>query len=552
MSEKGPERTQAVVQRSRRPGWIWAVPIAAIGVALWLGLRALAQGGEKVEVLFDSAYGLEPGSSSVTYRGVKIGQVDDVAVTPDGQGADVTLRLDRSVDKYLRAGTRFWLVGAQLSVTDLSSMRTLLSGPEVVMEPGPGDRATHFHGLDRPPPVPGRTPGTAFRLTADRRGALRAGSPVYYEGESVGVITDARLVGPHQFEFGAFVRAPFDKLVRTDSRFWDASGVEISMRGGGLKAQLVSPEALIAGAAAFDTPQDAGAAPAAPKGETFPLYSDKRTAETAPIGPTVPYVVRFDGPVGDLQDGAPVRLRGFLVGRVAGRSLVWDARAGALETPVRIELQPERLHLSGPDPRAAADSMMRRLVAKGLRARLAQEPPLIGGREVDLDFVPGARRARLSRFDDEAEIPSAASGDLQSIQAKADDLMTKLDRVPIQEIGQDVRAITARTRSLVDSPELKDSLDHIDSATAELDRAIRQAGPQIGPLTTKLRETAERMDALAASAQKLVGGNVESQNRDLPSALHALTQAARSVRALADYLERHPEALIKGKPKENR
>jgi ABC-type transporter Mla subunit MlaD len=122
--------------------------------------------------------------------------------------------------------------------------------------------------------------------------------------------------------------------------------------------------------------------------------------------------------------------------------------------------------------------------------------------------------------------------------------------VPIQEIGEDVRAIAARTRSLVTSPQLKDSLDHVDSATAELDRAIQQAGPQIGPLAKKLRETADRLDATAASAERLVGGNAESQERDLPSALHSLTEAARSVRALADYLERHPESLIKGKPKE--
>jgi paraquat-inducible protein B len=547
MSERGPERTRAIVRRSRRPGWIWAVPIAAIGVALWLGVRALAQGGEKVVVMFDSAHGLDPGSSKVVFRGVQIGVVDSVAVTPDGRGAEVTLRLDRAVDKYLRSGTRFWLVGAELSVTDLSSMRTLLSGPELQMEPGPGERATVFYGLDRPPPVPGHTPGSGFVLTADRRGALRTGSPVFYEGEAVGVIAAARLVGPHRFEFDAFVRAPFDKLVRTDTRFWNASALLISLRGAGLKAELVSPEALVAGAVAFDTPADAdaGAAVSATNGRVFPLYPDQGAAETAPVGPTVPYVVRFSGPVGELAEGAPVRLRGFLVGRVAGRSLVWDARTGALDAPVRIELEPERLHVSGPDPRAAVDLMMKRLIAQGLRARLDQQPPFIGSRVVDLGFVPGTGGGRLSRFDGTAEIPSAVSGELQ-------DVMTKLDAVPIRQIGQDLRVIAARTRSLIASPELKDSLNHIDSATAELDRALREAGPQIGPLTAKMRETADRMDALAASAQRLVGGNAESQNRDLPSALHALTQAARSVRSLADYLERHPEALIKGKPTENR
>jgi paraquat-inducible protein B len=551
------ERTVAETRRSHWPGWIWAVPIAALLVVGWLGVRALARGGEDVVVTFDDAHGMKTHSTEVTYRGVKVGEVTKVELAPDGRRVAVTLRLDREVHKYLRTGTRFWLVGAKFSLSDLSHLKALLTGPEVAMEPGPGPRAERFNGLDEPPPVLHATPGSSYVLTADKLGSIQQGSPVYYAGQSVGVIEDARLIGPRQFQFRAFVRAPYDRLVGRDVRFWDASAVQVGLTGQGVKAQVVSPEALVAGAVAFDAPPGMAPGPQAPSGERFPLYPGKPAAENAPIGPQVDYVVRFDGAVGDLVQGAAVRLRGFRVGQVLGTSLEYDARTGALDTPVRLELEPARLHLRGVEPaggdwRPAVDAMLQRLIAKGLRARLTQAPPVIGGREVELAFVSGVRRARLAASDGGEQIPSTASGDLASLEAKAGEFMAKLNEVPIQEIGDNIRQITGRLRALVSSPKLSDSLDHIDSSVTELDRVLHEAGPQVGPMVKSLRETAERLDSTAAAAQRLIGGDAQSQDRDLPSALHQLTEAARSIRVLADELERHPEALIKGKGKPRR
>jgi paraquat-inducible protein B len=557
MSGDGQDRTVAETRRSRWPGWIWAVPIAAIAVAAWLGIRALARGGEEVVVTFDAVHGMKEHSTEVTYRGLKVGEVSKIKLAPDGRRVEVTLKLDGDVDRFLRAGTRFWLVGGKFSLTDISDLKAMLTGPEIAMEPGPGARTKRFDGLDEPPAVKQATPGSAYVLTADKMGSLQQGSPVYYAGQSVGVIEDARLIGPHQFRFHVFVRAPYDRLVRQDVRFWDASAVRVGLTGQGVKAQVVSPEALLAGAVAFDAPPGATPGPQAAAGQSFALYPGKDAAENAPIGPQVEYVVRFDGAVGDLVQGAAVRLRGFRVGQVLGTSLEYDPAAGALDTPVRIELEPARLHLrgtasAGGDWRPEMDAMLRRLVARGLRARLTQAPPVIGGREVELAFVPGVRRARLSAAGETEQIPSAASADVATIEAKASEFMSKLDRVPIDEIGDNVRQITAHVRALVSSPKLSDSLDHIDSSAAEVDRVIHQAGPQVAPMIKSLRQTADRIDSTAAAAQRLVGGDAQSQDRDLPSALHQLTEAARSIRVLADELERHPEALIKGKGKPRR
>ncbi len=556
-----PRRTVAETRRSWWPGWIWAVPLAAIIVAGWLGLRDLARGGETVSVTFDTASGVKKGDTKVTYRGVKVGEVSGVKLSPDGTHTEVKLKLDHDVKPYLRTGTRFWLIGAKVSLSDLSSIKEALSGPDIGMEPGGGAPTDHFAGLEQAPAIDKPTSGTAFVLTSDKLGSLQQGSTIYFSGQEVGKITSARLVAPHRFEFGAFVRAPYDRYVTTRTQFWNASAIQISGSGGGVKAQLVSPTALLSGGVEFDTaPDTAGASPAT-AGKRFALFEDKDKAKDAPIGTQVPYLVRFDGAVGGLKPGAEVELRGFRVGQVTGFKLGYDARTGALATPVTIELEPARLDIEGAAPvegdwRPVVDAMLRRLIARGLRASLSQDPPVVGGREVKLDFVSNTPPAALIVRGGEVEIPATSSGDIASIERKADQAMTKVNAIlakanaiPIEQIGDNVKAITGRIKALIDKPQINDTINHVDSTVAQVDQTVHQVAPQVGPLVAKLHQIADEADTTVATANKLIGGDPESQNSDLPSALHELTDTARSIRALADELDRHPEALIKGKAK---
>ncbi|WP_240324600.1 MlaD family protein [Trinickia diaoshuihuensis] len=431
MTEPVETRTEAAdLRRSRWPGWIWAVPIAAIGVASWLGIRALVRGGESVTIVFDSAYGMKADDTEVSLHGVKVGEVRDVELDTDGRHVDVTAEIRRSAQPYLRSGTRFWVQGAQFDFSDPSSAKAMIGGPEIVMEPGPGAPAQRFQG-------------------ADRR----------------------------------------------------------------------------------DTP-----------------------------GPSaVKYVVRFAGAVGQLDEGAAVRLRGFRVGQVEHVALHYDPRTGTLDTPVEIALDPARLGLpDGVKPadgnwRPVVDDMLRRLIAAGLRARLTQDPPLVGSRVVALDFVPGAPSATLTREGSDTQVPSAPSGEIDAILAKTDDIvskadhvMTKIDALPIEQAGDDIRHITGRIRRLSSSPQIADSLDHLDRSVAQIDRTLGEVSPQIGPLVAQLRQTAREADSAVAAANRTIGGDPMRQN-DLPEALRELTDMARSVRALAEYLDRHPEALVRGK-----
>jgi paraquat-inducible protein B len=430
VSSTRPRRTQAEARRSWWPGWIWAVPIAALGVAVWLGIRALVHGGESVTVTFDNAYGMQPRDTKVMMLGVKVGEVSDVALANDGKHVDATLEIDSDEKKYLRSGTKFFLRGGQLDLSDPASLKAMVSGPEIDMEPGPGKPTDRFNGEDRKPPLP--------------------------------------------------------------------------------------PD----------------------------------------HGPMVMYGVRFDGAVGGLKDGAAVELRGFRIGTVTRVHLAYDAGTGTLHTPVQIAIDPSTLDIKGASPpngdwRPLVDDMFKRLVAQGLRAHLAQDPPLVGPSKVSLDFATGAPDAALANDDGETIIPSMPSSNIDAMTSRANQIIKKIDDLPIKQIGEQIEGITTHINALVASasPQVKDSLRHIDHSVAQIDRTLQKVSPQIGPLVAQLRQTASEADQAVAAANRTLGSDAASQN-GLPEALRELTDAARSIRALADYLDRHPEALIRGKTKE--
>ena len=188
--EERPSRTMAAVRRTWRPGWIWAIPIAALLILAWLGIRALLTGGEDVTINFDNVHGLKVENTSVMYRGMPVGQVKAITLAKDGQSVNVTVNIDSRASQFLRAGTRFWLKGANPGFSDLSSLASILSGPSIVMEPGPGKQQDFFVGLSRRPVVPVHhgEPQDYAVLFDGAVGSLKAGDPVTLDGFNVGEV----------------------------------------------------------------------------------------------------------------------------------------------------------------------------------------------------------------------------------------------------------------------------------------------------------------------------------------------------------------------------
>lgn len=556
MSDTGSNRLQAKARRTWWPGVVWAFPLAALLIVTYLGLRSAADRGVDVVVTFNSADGARPGDTKVIYKGIEVGHLADVALAEDGRHVDLTLRLSGRLEPLLGAQTKFWLVGSNPSLTDLKSLKAAVAGLSIGMAPGPGEPTRRFTGLNEEPVVPPDTPGRTFLLDTDMLGSVRRGSTVSYKGNDVGYVTTVVPNNAMSFSLRIFIRAPFDQYVRPETLFWNVNPVKISVNGEGITGQLASPETALGGGVAFDTPTAALTGPPSTTDARFALYRSEDRARQGPDGPPVLYEVVFHGAAGRLEPGSSVLLRQARVGEVESVGLSFDPDSGVLSNPVTFAIFPLRLHVPGIDPalpqdwRALSDRIVQKLLDQGYRLTVDQSPPLIGAHRLSFDKLAEPAAVSLDRSGVHPRVPAAPDHDGGSVLDKADAVLTRVSAIPFEAIGQDVRQITGRLSKLMSSPVLEDSLAHLDNTLKSLDQMTAQARPKVGPMIDKLNQTAEQLRQAAGAANGVLGGIGMGQDASLADAIRQLTQAARSIRALADYLQRHPEAIINGKTKD--
>lgn len=543
----------AKARKSLWPGVVWAFPVAALLIVAYLGLQGLADSGLTVVVTFDSADGARPRDTRVVYKGIDVGHVTDIELAKDGKHVDLTLRLNRNLESRLGAETKFWLIGSNPSLTDLRSLKAAVSGLSIGMAAGPGEPTRRFIGLKREPAIPPDTPGRAFLLDAEVLGSVKRGSTVLYHNDEVGTVVDIAATTARSFRLQIFIRAPFDTYVRPESLFWDVSAVKVSLSGGAITGQIVSAQTALGGGIAFDTPVGAlGGTPSAPDA-VFQLFGNEDSARQGPDGPAIPYNTEFRGAAGQLQVGALVQLRGARIGVVDRVGLSFDPETGILANSVIFSLFPLRLHVPGVDPalpqdwRAISDRAVQKLVDLGYRANIGQSPPLLGAYQLNLDKVAEPTAVLLDRSGPQPRVPPASEAEGGSLADKADAILTNLNTIPFEAIGQNIRQITARVSKLVSSPELDSSLVHLDNTLKSIDQMTAQVRPKVGPLVDKLNQTAEQLRQAASSANGVLGGISAGQDASLAGAIRQLTDAARAIRSLAEYLQRHPEAVLNGK-----
>ncbi len=289
-------------------------------------------------------------------------------------------------------------------------------------------------------------------------------------------------------------------------------------------------------------------------GTEFALFDDQTSISEAAITETVPYIVHFDGSVRGLHIDAPVEFRGMKVGRVADVRLVYDTETDRLDIPVVIEIEPERVGIVGDIATDAPDehAVMAHLVDQGLRAQLASGSLLTGELLVALDFHEDQSAAVLSFDQHYPEIPSVPS-DLEGLTRSVTDVVNQIAALPIEEIGADIKNILDGVDALVSSPDMQQSPASLKGALDDVRGLIAQVGGQAGPLMAALLNALESADltldqatATLASAEDMVGDGSEVRF-ELDNTLTEISGAARSIRIFADYLERHPEALLRGK-----
>ncbi len=320
---------------------------------------------------------------------------------------------------------------------------------------------------------------------------------------------------------------------------------------------MQSVPALLQGAVDFDTPAAAAEGPQAPDQHAFTLYPGKDAAEYAPGAQAVAYRVVFQATAGGLDAGAPVQLAGKRVGTVTESTLEYDPRTAKLYERVGIAIEPGRIVLADgsgwPDnARAPMDALVSKLIGQGLRAQLGASVPVVGAKDVELAFVQGATQASLIPGNPPGIPTQQGGGGIDGIMNAVSQVAGKIDSLPLDQIGDNIRTITTRIAELAKSPELTDTLDKLDRSVGNVENLTGSADKQMPQIITALRHVATQADATIASARTLISNQsgVTATGVDtagLAQTLYELSQAARSVRQLADMLQRNPTALIRGK-----
>jgi paraquat-inducible protein B len=564
-------QAETVPGKRLRLSVVWIIPVLAALVGLGIAIQQLRNEGPTIRIAFLSAEGVEAGTTPIKYKDVEIGKVTGVSLSKDYSRILVTAKMEKAAEGLLVEDARFWVVKPRVTLAGVSGIGTLLSGNYIRFEPGhSANPGREFTGLEVPPSVATGLPGREFVLRADTLGSLGIGSPVYYRRLNVGqVVAYALSPDGKSVDVRIFLNAPFDRLVSSNTRFWEASGIDVAVGANGLSVQTESLLALLVGGVAFDTPAVTAGNAAISDNAVFPLSRDRITALSPREVETERYALYFDESLRGLSVGAPVDFLGLPVGEVTGVFLDLSPGSPRIRARVEIATYPQRLiprldnaaaARTKPFRRDARRAFLQRQVADmGLRAQLRSASLISGQLYVALDFFPDAPKAAIDWRTEPPKFP-AVPGEPANLQAKMAHVLAKLDAIPLAEIVDDARnAIAALERTLarVDGetlPEAKRALASLDRTLQGASRTMERVDGEIVPET---RQTLAELRRAIASAERVLENadgaflNPDAPGRqDLREAVREIGRAARAIRVLADYLERNPNALLRGKPQE--
>ncbi|MBL6691142.1 MAG: MCE family protein [Pseudomonadales bacterium] len=511
-------------------------------------LRTLTDQLPTATIQFKTAEGIEAGKTKIKYKSVDIGIVNEIAFAEDFSNVIVTAEFNEGLDDFLRRNTRFWVVRPQLSVRGVSGLGTLISGAYIEIDPGPGAIQTHFVGLEEIPLITTDDAGKRITLITKDLGSLGRGSPIYYQGLLAGEVLGYELAGDAKSVYvHGFVRDPFDQLVQGNSRFWNVSGLDVSMGADGFDVKTASVTSLLFGGVAFDTPDSLEHSVADVSDLVFTLHQRYSDIEEQAYARKVQFVMYFTGSVRGLNPGAPLEFRGIRIGQVLDIRMEFDANTTSFRIPVLAEIEPDRIIHRDSENALSPEQTLTTLVDKGLRGRLQTGSLLTGQLFIEFNMYPDAE---LNLVADESmpypELPTIP-GAFEAISQSIADVVDKIDTIDIEALGDNIENIFSAADKLVNKKVdekaatdleasikgLRDVLTNVNEGN--LDQAIVAAKNVLVDLQTTIELVNNVLDPHSPLQYNVIKVTDE------------LEEMSRSIRALIETLERQPNSVIFGR-----
>ncbi|MEB4591705.1 MlaD family protein [Candidatus Thiothrix sp. Deng01] len=536
------------VREQRWPSPVWLIPLTAILIGLWLLLQAWYQQGPTITVQFNSAEGIEAGKTEVRYKAVTVGKLRKLRLSDDLQTIEAVIDLNKEIGRHLGSDARFWVVSPRISRSGVSGLSTFFSGTYIGMDPGTNtDDLSFYVGEDRPPVIAPSENGRRFFLLSNSLGSMDVGAPVFYKQLQVGEVIDYQLMPDgSQVRLEVFIRDPYYEYVHSNSRFWNASGAEFTMTSAGAEFRMESLASFLIGGVAFETPSSLLAGDVSPEGASFPLYGRYADTQEKQFTQRLYYVMYFNGSVRGLTVGAPLEYEGIPVGQVENIDIRLDRDSLDVRVPVLVSIQPQ--HFDSAITLAEAEEAMRKLVEKGLRARLETASLLTMQKVITLSMEKDPKPAQIVKTQFYSEFPTTGAA-FENLPLMAADVMASLEDT-LDGVNR-----------LVNGGKLDKALDQVNAVLAETEQAIKAAkeamrtvdkdtlpgvSRDINQITVDLGKTSQKIQESMLQIDRLTARNSPTQQQ-LQEMLEELTAASRSVRSLTETLQRQPASLLRGK-----
>jgi len=528
----------AVSKRRRSPQLVWLIPIIAALIGGWLAVKTILEKGPTITITFKTAEGLEAGKTKIKYKNIDIGDVRSIGFTEDLQRVVVTVEVHKGVERHLVEDTRFWIAKPRIAGGQVSGIGTLFSGSYIEMDPGKSSvPRREFEGLEVAPFVTGDVAGRQFILQGKDLGSHEAGTPILFRRLAVGKVASQELKQDGSgVTLKIFVESPYDRFVTANTRFWDVSGIDISADASGLKVNTEGLFSILLGGIAFEAPADSAALPEADADTVFPIFPDREAALKQPDRETLMFTMYFDESLRGLTVGSPVEVNSVTLGEVKGIKVEFDDQRKQFLFPVDVALYPGRMRAmmrqaaAEPTP-AEQKARLDALITSGLRAQLKTGSLLTGQMYISMNFFPKASPAKIDWTKNPPVFPTEP-GTLVELQATLMNISKKIESMPLQQIGENLRV----------------ALQSLNRTLMGMEQAVKRMDKDVAPAAKAALEDARR---LLGTADKTLASDAPLQ-QDLRNSLRDLSKAAQSLRQLTELLERQPESLIQGKKETKR
>lgn len=523
MSNSNSATTQPLIKTKKSISVIWILPIVALVISGWMLYHNWAHQGQLVTISFATADGIEAKKTKIRVRNVEVGKVESIELNYPDNNVLVKARIQPNAEKMLTANTLFWVVRPRIETGEISGLDTLFSGAYIEMSPGnTGESLQQYAGLEAPPVTSATEPGLRLKLSSKGGKSLSVGDKVFYRGFVVGRVEQVRFdTQKKEAVYSLFIQAPYNELVRSNTRFWNISGVSVNLSANGIELQGGTLDTLLMGGVSFDILKEDQSDTAAKNGQEFKLYPSFSAVMDQPFTWYNSYMLLFDQSVRGLVNGAPVEFRGVRIGTVENIAFRVSQTELDPRIPVLIHIEPGRLGLA--DAKTSLQDMhaiLQQWVDKGMRASLKLGNIVTGSVFVDLDFYQSPVAAAMTKYGEYELIPSI-SGSFAQIETKLIAVLDKINKLEIEPL------MIQANKALATGEH---SLQQIDNLlrTKEI-----QALPQ--SLNTTLREIQKAAHSLSPKGTLYA---------EINKSLQTLQQTLKQMSPILDTLKNKPNALI--------